>query len=170
MSSILSCQVCSSPAKSKFRLSSGVFFRKRFFCSQECKNSKQTDIYFNGIILVLLGIFYIFSVLLGIIIIILILLLKKHRQDIFKTNKVIREETELTNRRNPHARSVLTQQSGALDISQPRLNVKTKQLYSDILENHVDPCCYQTARLEEKYCTCGKGIVYPPISKVTKNR
>ncbi len=47
------------------------------------------------------------------------------------------------------------------DIAQ-RLNPEnSKQVYSEILEKYVDPCCYQTARLEDKYCMCGKAIEYP---------
>lgn len=46
----------------------------------------------------------------------------------------------------------------------PRVNpTNSKQVYSEILENYVDPCCYQTARLLDKYCMCGKAMEY--ISK-----
>lgn len=39
------------------------------------------------------------------------------------------------------------------------------QIYSDILQQYVDPCCYQSARLSDKYCMCGKAINYLVIDE-----
>lgn len=36
-----------------------------------------------------------------------------------------------------------------------------EQMYSEILMKVVRLCCYQTARLEDKYCVCGRALVYP---------
>ena len=34
-------------------------------------------------------------------------------------------------------------------------------LYSEILQNDVLRCCYQSARLNDKYCVCGRALEYP---------
>lgn len=36
-----------------------------------------------------------------------------------------------------------------------------EHMYSEILMKVVKLCCYQTARLEDKYCVCGRALVYP---------
>lgn len=47
------------------------------------------------------------------------------------------------------------------DVTQILNPDNSKQVYSKILAKYVDPCCYQTARLDDKYCMCGKAIEYP---------
>ncbi len=37
------------------------------------------------------------------------------------------------------------------------------QMYSDILQQYVEICCHQSARLRDKYCMCGKALSYPTI-------
>lgn len=34
-------------------------------------------------------------------------------------------------------------------------------IYSNILKTKVHPCCYQSARLNDQYCACGRVIEYP---------
>lgn len=41
------------------------------------------------------------------------------------------------------------------------------KVYSNILMRNVDLCCYQGARLNDRYCICGRGIIYP---KITENK
>jgi hypothetical protein len=36
--------------------------------------------------------------------------------------------------------------------------------YSEILGRNVDLCCYQAARLNDRYCICGRGVIYPKYS------
>ncbi|MCE7736278.1 MAG: DUF2721 domain-containing protein [Candidatus Heimdallarchaeota archaeon] len=38
---------------------------------------------------------------------------------------------------------------------------KDKKFYSSILQTSVYPCCHQSARLNDKYCACGRVIEYP---------
>ena len=170
MSRNLPCQSCGSPSDKNYTISAGTFFGERSFCSQDCKKHEQTDMYFVGAILVALGFLNIIFAFVGIAIIILTASSKKHPRTIFNFKRDLRQEPTLVNEADQQFNSTLVQRSGALELSQRRLNLRTKQLYSDILEKHVDSCCYQTARLEEKYCTCGKGIVYPAISELTKNK
>ena len=40
-------------------------------------------------------------------------------------------------------------------------NVTRNRLYSEISQRLVLPCCYNAARLNDRYCVCGRAVIYP---------
>ncbi len=44
------------------------------------------------------------------------------------------------------------------EVATPKRTVQVPTLYSPELEKDVPACCYQTARLGDSYCTCGRAI------------
>ncbi|MHA2099874.1 MAG: hypothetical protein ACW99A_14445 [Candidatus Kariarchaeaceae archaeon] len=58
-----------------------------------------------------------------------------------------------------------TQTQGPIDYNYvkfiPMKNSKQLLIHSELLNDDVRPCCHQTARLNDKYCICGRVILYP---------
>lgn len=48
-----------------------------------------------------------------------------------------------------------------LPIYYRRRKEPPNKLYSEISQRDVLMCCYNAARLNDRYCVCGRGVIYP---------
>ena len=155
-----------------------------YYCSQACKYLDKRKFFKNlGLILIILGIVItIFSIVSGMFIVTFGMISigyaiiqypkKEEMYAAIQSDTLSFSEREelaavienaMENSESDDFDTELTFEGGAdlYPVAPPRLNpTNPKQVYSDILEKYVDPCCYQTARLLDKYCMCGKAMGY----------
>lgn len=51
-----------------------------------------------------------------------------------------------------------------LPIYYRRELIPQRRIYSEISRRKVFLCCYNAARLNDRYCVCGRGILYPILT------
>ncbi|MHA2250260.1 MAG: hypothetical protein ACXAD7_07855 [Candidatus Kariarchaeaceae archaeon] len=147
------CEVCgNSNVKREFTVMKGGGFKKPiFYCSKKCRDKDLAHYKTRGgYILIFIGVLFSASLAPVLTVVglgsivgggILLYVGKKH-----SLINVTRWDAQQKLSRNPqNDQTAIAVQSA-------------KTIYVEELERNIPICCYQTARLREKYCKCGKAV------------
>lgn len=182
------CSVCNEPAIIGLsiintREINGVQVGENYYyCSHECRFEEKRKFFTTaGIIIIIIGFIMMLSeILVGIFVIIIgfisisyaIILYPKSNemyaaiqtdQTSYYQSEELAEmiQSAMENSEEMDDEIIIDGDVDLYPVEPARLNPKnSRQIYSDILEDYVGPCCYQTARLLDKYCMCGKAMTY----------
>ncbi len=162
------CRVCGYPPNQEFTVILGgrTINRKFLYCSQLCKNSVEWgEKMTNGFIIIVLSLipiivwrFWISLVftLIGFGYMIYGKIIKPYDSEVLYIKEKKQKGYKVT---LPLANSDLPPEKEGSVFE--KVERKEKKVYSEILQTKVLECCYQSARLNDKYCICGRALEYP---------
>lgn len=150
ISSEKNCRVCKR-TRSNMMTSTSWWSDGLIFCSQNCK-----DAYLGRQLLRLSGVMGVMLLVwtiqnpseLAIVLLILIL-------GIIVFGLYLQSLSTSTSRPERTGTTIFLEESES-EYTDPQ----DQKIYSDILQTYVHPCCYQSARLNDKYCVCGRALEY----------
>ncbi|MCE7736837.1 MAG: hypothetical protein GPJ54_18280 [Candidatus Heimdallarchaeota archaeon] len=176
------CFNCSYPADPKYSvLINGLWIET--YCSVECKRIRTQTIFIVALGFILIGLIYQSAMYFGFVILIAGQLFVLYNQRLASIRSTTRSEySQIAENRSDNSTTpnepVLqqhhprpnnwitfssypsTDENDGLNQNRKLLIQKPKLIYSIILDEKVNPCCYQTARLSETFCMCGRGLKY----------
>ena len=166
MSSYQPCRVCGNEANLNFSIlrSAGNYNSPpRYYCSKRC-HTKDVQIwsFIIGAILIFLGFLIIGSgSMMGIVIVFIGFynILKGIPRDSTSPEGDYRPRREKTRRFTMTPKR--NRREDRMLYNPPFLLEENRYVYSEILEDDVLKCCYQSARMNDKYCICGRALQYP---------
>ncbi|MHA2168571.1 MAG: hypothetical protein ACXAB7_01535 [Candidatus Kariarchaeaceae archaeon] len=150
---VIKCDICGNPnVKTEFTKSG--YTSLRYYCSKECNaKSKARGKVFTGISIIIIGFFLLLLSIpglfisgIGIIIAGGILIYIGIQDSLFKI-------------------TMWDEGSIVEEIQSTKENELTDSVYIEELQKEITICCYQTARLGERYCKCGRTVPKFTITK-----
>jgi hypothetical protein len=183
------CTVCSFLAKPEYsEFEKGVWTTT--YCSLECRNSvRGKRIYFLPALLLISGYYFLYLIFLASILIIIyemwigynrkLVRIRDNVRNDYSTvinpssnskqtshQKIMSRVRRWKDRRGKHYWVNNHERFVPVEGNKEKGNVR-KLIYSEILDEMVGPCCYQTARLSETYCMCGRALRYHPFVAIS---